>query len=266
MKISIDNRKPCCAEHEDLSWQGQNFTETPATSTSQATLSIDGMTCNGCALKIQTALQNISGVQNAQVILPQSLARVSYDADKTHIDEMLSVLQAVGYRAQPGVPHTAAHSAGSLKGPILWGAAAALAVVAFYLGLITLTSDWSYAVYQFGEYGAWVITLAVGLSLQVGLFARMRSAMAAAQTKGAGKGIAASGSMSGVAMALCCSHYLATLLPAIGLPFLSGAVAGLSQYQTVFFMIGVVFNILGLTYLVRLMVKNGMVSFGAAYR
>jgi len=81
-----------------------------------------------------------------------------------------------------------------------------------------------------------------------------------------GKGIAASGSMSGVAMALCCSHYLATLLPAIGLPFLSGAVAGLAEYQTAFFVVGVISNILGLAYMLRLMIKNGMIGLNIAYR
>jgi len=139
-------------------------------------------------------------------------------------------------------------------------------VIAFYLGLITLTSDWSNAAYQFSQYGGWVIALAAGLSLQVGLFARMRNVMAGMRAKGAGKGLAASGSMSGVAMALCCSHYLATILPAIGLPFLSGAVAGLAQYQTTFFIIGVVSNILGLAYMLKMMMQNGMLGFGPAYR
>ncbi len=164
------------------------------------------------------------------------------------------------------ISHSNAQTAGRLTGPVLWGAAAALAVVAFYLGLITLTSDWSYAVYQFSQNGGWVIALAVGLSLQVGLFARMRNIMAGVKSKGAGKGIAASGSVSGIAMALCCSHYLATILPVIGLPFLSGAVAGLAEYQTAFFIVGIISNILGLAYMLRLMIKNGMIGFNVAYR
>jgi hypothetical protein len=86
--------------------------------------------------------------------------------------------------------------------------------------------------------------------------------MAGVRLKGAATGMTASGGMSGVAMALCCSHYLAVILPAIGLPFLSGAVAGLAEYQTVFFAIGVVSNILGIGYMLRLMWKNGILAYG----
>jgi hypothetical protein len=59
--------------------------------------------------------------------------------------------------------------------------------------------------------------------------------------------------------------YLATVLPAIGLPFLSGAVAGLAWYQTIFFIIGVISNILGIAYMLRLGVKSGLVRLSAAY-
>lgn len=261
----------CCGRSKDtLSSKETNSLNTTAHPDDQIMLSIAGMSCGSCAAKIQTALQKINGVHGAQVILADSAARVQYDAKQTDLNAMISVLESIGYAAEARVDDKALHSAtqttGWRKGPVLWGAAAAIAVIAFYLGLITLTSDWSNAVYQFSQYGGWVITLAAGLSLQVGLFARMRSIMAGWHAKGAGKGIAASGSMSGVAMALCCSHYLATILPAIGLPFLSGAVAGLAQYQTAFFVVGVISNILGLAYMLRLMIKNGMIGLKVAYR
>lgn len=241
-------------------------------STDRVLLSIAGMTCGSCAAKVQTGLRKISGVQSAQVRLADSTALVQYDGRQTNLNEMRTALETIGYKAQVGVNDgntalpTTVRSAKWLKAPVLWGAAAALAVVGFYLGLITLTSDWSYAAYQFSQYGGWVITLAVGLSLQVGLFVRMRSIMAGRHTGGAGKGIAASGSMSGVAMAICCSHYLATVLPAIGLPFLSGAVAGLAQYQTAFFIVGVLSNLLGLAYMLGLMFRNGKLGLLVAYR
>ncbi len=142
--------------------------------------------------------------------------------------------------------------------PLIYGSVAALIMLGFYLGLITLTSDWYNAKAQFNDYRWWVIALALGLGLQVGLFTRMRQASAAAHLKGAASGMAASGGVSGVAMALCCSHYLAGLLPLIGLPFLSTAVAGLDQYQTQFFLVGVISNFLGLTYILWIMSKNDL--------
>lgn len=156
--------------------------------------------------------------------------------------------------------------AGWLGHRMVWSVAAALCVIGFYLGLITLTSNWSNAAYQFSEYGGWVIALALGLGIQVGLFTHMRAVMAGARLKGAASGMAASGGMASVAMALCCSHYLAAILPAIGLPFFAGAVAGLVEYQTVFFIIGVITNMLGIVYMLRLMVKNGIFAYSAAYQ
>lgn len=276
MNTAIDTSRQseqpdCCGRSKDtLSHKETNSLNTGSHPDDQIMLSISGMSCGSCAAKIQTALQKIDGVHAAQVYLADSAARVRYDAKQTDLNAMVSVLESIGYKAEGRIDAKALHSAtqttGWRKGPVLLGAAAAVAVVAFYLGLITLTSDWSNAAYQFSQYGGWVVALAAGLSLQVGLFARMRSIMAGRHAKGAGKGIAASGSMSGVAMALCCSHYLATILPAIGLPFLSGAVAGLAEYQTAFFVIGVISNIFGLAYMLRLMIKNGMIGLKVAYR
>jgi len=260
----------CCGRSKNtLASKETNSLNSSSHPDDQIMLSIAGMSCGSCAAKIQTALQKIDGVRAAQVYLADSAASVRYDVNQTDLNAMISVLESIGYKAErvddKGLD-SVTQSIGWQKGPVLWGAAAAIAVVAFYLGLITLTSDWSNAVYQFSQYGGWVVALAAGLSLQVGLFARMRSIMAGRHARGAGKGIAASGSMSGVAMALCCSHYLATILPAIGLPFLSGAVAGLAQYQTAFFVVGVISNILGLAYMLRLMIKNGMIGLKVAYR
>ena len=144
--------------------------------------------------------------------------------------------------------------------PLLYGSVASLTMIGFYLGLITLTSDWYNAKAQFDDYRWWVIALALGLGAQVSLFTHMRRAMAVAHLKGAASGMAASGGMSGVAMALCCSHYLAGLLPLIGLPFLSTAVAGLANYQTQFFFLVLVSYILPMAYMICMMSKKGLFS------
>ena len=142
--------------------------------------------------------------------------------------------------------------------PLIYGIMAALTMIGFYLSLITLISDWYNAKAQFADYQWWLIALSAGLGLQVGLFTHMRQAMASIHLKKAASGVAASGGISGVAMAICCSHYLAGLLPIIGLPFLSTAVAGLDRYQTQFFFVGVVSNILGMTYIIWVMSKNDL--------
>jgi len=146
-------------------------------------------------------------------------------------------------------------------GPPLSGLLAAAIMIAFYLGLITLTSDWFYAWAQFSDYRWWIASLAAGFGLQVGLFSHLRR-LSAAGAKGARSAVTASGTLSTVAMALCCSHYLATFLPIIGLPFLSAAVAGLGQYQVEFFMLGLASNLLGIGYMLRLISARRAVAAG----
>ena len=74
--------------------------------------------------------------------------------------------------------------------------------------------------------------------------------------------LAASGGMSTAAMAACCAHYLGILLPALSLPFLSAAAAGLAQYQTWFFVAGVLSNLFGIGLMLRMMVRSGMIQVG----
>ena len=142
--------------------------------------------------------------------------------------------------------------------PYIFGIFAGTAVIAFYLSLITLTSDWANARYQFADYRWWIIALAAGLGIQITLFVSMRRRLSSQALKGVGAGVAASGGMSATAMAICCSHYLVTLLPIIGLPFLSAAAAGLEQYQIQFFAAGVVSNLIGIAMMLRKFRQNNI--------
>jgi hypothetical protein len=144
--------------------------------------------------------------------------------------------------------------------PYIYGITAALGVVGFYLGLLTLTSDWYNARLEFREYGLWIITLAVGLGVQVTLFSLFRAWHGAGSMKGAKCSLATSGGMSTTAMAACCSHYLTLVLPALGLPFLSSAAASLASYQVYFLFAGVLSNLFGIGFMLRLMIRSGMIS------
>lgn len=263
----MHHKMPCCANDDDDASVASNETSTAsAGDAAEAVLEITGMRCSACVKKVRTALVELDGVLNADVLLADATAMVQYDAQRTDVQTMRSALQEIGYPAHSTdperIPAKVGLPAGWMKKRIAWAVGTALCVVGFYLGLITLTSDFTNALYEFGDYGGWVVALAVGLGFQVALFTHMRAVMAGARVKGAASGMAASGGMSGVAMAACCSHYLAAILPAIGLPFFSGAVASLAEYQTAFFAFGVLSNLLGLGYMVRLMKKNGIFAFG----
>lgn len=269
--ISRNPESGCCSNRGDTLFVAKKTTSKATFEhAAEVLLNITGMRCAACAEKVRTVLTNVDGVINVEVRFAESYAKVQYDSQRIDEQAICAVLDAAGYSAHSSVPEStpsaSALSDGWLKHRLIWAVAAAMGVIGFYLGLITLTANWANAVYQFGEYGGWVISLALGLGVQVGLFTHVRAVMAGVRLKGAASGMAASGGVSGVAMALCCSHYLAVILPAIGLPFFSGAVAGLAEYQTVFFVIGVISNMLGIAYMLRLMVKNGIWAYGAAYQ
>ncbi len=150
--------------------------------------------------------------------------------------------------------------------PYLTGVAAAMGVVGFYLGLLTLTSDWYYARSQFVEYGIWILSLAVGLGVQATLFSLYRAWHRGESMKAAKYSLAASGGISTTAMAACCAHYLVIILPVLGLPFLSAAAASLAGYQTYFFLAGVLSNLFGIGLMIRLMSRSGMIQLRAFTR
>lgn len=234
-------------------------------------LPITGMHCGSCAEKVSRALRDIDGVFQVQVDHRQSGARISYDPQRTRPQTLQAAVTDAGYgiitpnKAQSG--RITATQTGLIPGqwrrPAVFGILAAAGIIGFYLGLLTLTSDWFNARAQFGDYRWWIIALSAGLGTQVALFSRLRGAAGSAGIKGATSSVAASGGMSTVAMALCCSHYVATFLPTIGLPFLSAAAAGLAEYQVAFFALGVLSNLAGIAVVLRLLVKKGVIEINA---
>ncbi len=145
----------------------------------------------------------------------------------------------------------------------LLGVLAPFAIVGIYLGMNTLTSDWYFARVQFMEYRWWIISLAIGRGIQVTLYTLFRSYLRGKKKTAANSSMAASGGVSVVAMMACCSHYVATVIPLLGISFLSAtAVASLAQYQPYFFLAGIVSCLLGIGLMVRLMRKHGMFRIG----
>jgi len=93
------------------------------------------------------------------------------------------------------------------------GLTATAILLSVYFGVLTLVSGWSFTVQQFGGYWPFLVALAIGFGIQVGLFSYLRRAVHAA---GSAKVMAATGTTSGAAMVSCCTHYLVNLLPVLG--------------------------------------------------
>ena len=115
--------------------------------------------------------------------------------------------------------------------PFLIGAGASLGLIAFYLGIMTLTADWYYAGIQFEEYRWWIIALSLGLGIQSTLFTLLRRGLKGTEKKRVRSTLAASGGISTGSMAVCCLHHLTDVVPFLGFPMLA---VTLQKYQTVF--------------------------------
>lgn len=132
---------------------------------------------------------------------------------------------------------------------ILGGVLAALGLLSFYFLILRLTGmSWDVAWWQFKAIWPWITVLVIGFGVQVGLYLHLRNC----HSRSDGKVVAVSGGMSGAAMVACCAHHLIDVLPILGL---SAAAIFLVQYQTWFLALGVVSNIFGIGYMVKILKK-----------
>ena len=230
-------------------------------------LTVNGMHCSSCADRIETVLAALDGVGDASVDLALRKASVQYNPSIVDIEDLKAAVASAGYEIVDRDPSDLKTAPQCCQPPVkilnphafLFGALASLAIVGLYLGMNTLTSDWYFARVQFSEYRWWIISLAIGLGIQVTLFARFRVHRRGQKKIAANSSMAASGGVSVVAMMACCAHYLATIIPLLGLSFLSAAaVANLAQYQPYFFLAGIVSCLLGIGFMVRMMRTHGM--------
>src|SRR5947209_1123091 len=82
-------------EEQGYAVQGQPETEC------RVVLSLEGMSCASCAMRIEKGLKKVSGVKDANVNLATEQATVTYDPTQTDIEQMVQKVDAVGYRATP---------------------------------------------------------------------------------------------------------------------------------------------------------------------
>lgn len=75
---------------------------------SDITLKIGGMHCASCALNIETALKKTAGVSSANVSFPLEQARISYDPATISVQDLIKVIEGVGYTASEKLEKTEA--------------------------------------------------------------------------------------------------------------------------------------------------------------
>ncbi len=139
--------------------------------------------------------------------------------------------------------------------PAAMGVLATASLLGFYFLILSLVSDWAFAVDQFATFRYYIVSLAAGFGIQIGLYTYLRSAIE--NHCATGKVVAVSGTTSTVAMISCCTHYLMNILPVIGA---TGLITLVGQYQVELFWVGLVSNGAGILY-----VGSKVLRFSAVY-
>lgn len=130
------------------------------------------------------------------------------------------------------------------------GVIASALLVGFYFLVMTVAQGFDAAVELLQEDSYLIGLLVIGFGVQVGLFFHIRRL---SQAAGAGPVTAMTGAstgISGLAMLACCVHHLADLLPFLGL---TGAAVFLAQYREEFLVAGVVTNLAGIAFMMRVL-------------
>jgi Cu+-exporting ATPase len=127
--------------------------------------------------------------------------------------------------------------------PWMMGALAFGALMTIYFAVLTLLSGWDFTVSQFFDYWYYLVPLAAGFGAQIGLYTYLKQL--ALRHEHCRNVVAATGTTSTAAMIACCAHYMANILPVVGI---TGAVTLIAQYQVELFWVSLAFNAAGLAY------------------
>ena len=128
------------------------------------------------------------------------------------------------------------------------GILATTILLTVYITVVSLVSGWTFAQQQFRQFWYFVVTLAVGFGIQVGLYSYLKTIIKTVSPKV----VATSGATSTAAMISCCAHYLVNILPILGAV---GIITVISQYQVQLFWVGLAFNFAGISYMANKVIK-----------
>lgn len=137
--------------------------------------------------------------------------------------------------------------------PLAAGVLGMAALMAVYLGIVSLAESPARAVELFWEDKLLVIPIMLGFGTQVGLYTLLKKGLYLPLAGAAGgKATAASGGISTMAMVACCAHRVADVLPLVGL---TAAAAFLANWKVPFLIVGVISNLVGIAVMLRVIYK-----------
>ncbi len=144
------------------------------------------------------------------------------------------------------------------KKPLIFGLIGSAILLVIYFSILIIANSFSHAVGQFTEMWYWILILVIGFGTQVGLYSYIRASMHA-NIAGATAEVATAGGISTGSMVACCAHHLVDTLPFLGL---SAAALFLNKYQVLFFVIGILSNLIGINLMLNIIQKHSLYDRG----
>lgn len=128
---------------------------------------------------------------------------------------------------------------------ILFGIAGSIGLLFLYAAVMILfTGSWSAAVDQFLALWYFIVPIAAGFGIQVGLYVKLTEKM-----RHAAKGtLSVSGTSAAAGMLACCVHHIADVLPILGFSAVSMVLA---RYQIPILAVSLVINLYGIVVMMR---------------
>lgn len=144
--------------------------------------------------------------------------------------------------------------------PVIIGALGVGVLLLIFFGIVTLANGSAESAFQeFKRIWYWILILASGFGFQLGLFTYLKQRIAEKTTIATAE-VAASGTVSTGSMVACCAHGLVNVLPLVGV---SAAAAFLATYQLPLILIGVFSNLVGITIMLGIIQKHGLLPHNA---
>ena len=139
--------------------------------------------------------------------------------------------------------------------PFATGIGGATLLTLLFFGIVSLAESPKHAVEFFWQDRWIVIPIIVGFGVQVALYTilKKRLFLPVTDTGHSGKLVGAGGATSTLAMAACCAHHVTDVLPILGL---SAAAAFLSQYRTLFIVVGLGTTLVGITVMAVILLRE----------
>lgn len=63
-------------------------------------IKVEGMHCTGCSSRLEKVLNQLDGVQTANVSLENKFASVKFDENKISFEELLNAIEDAGFKGE----------------------------------------------------------------------------------------------------------------------------------------------------------------------